>query len=300
MTQVMRLPDFLIIGTMKSGTTSLYNWLGGQPEIFVPEVKEPSFFSLEDVWERGLSWYGSLFAAAGPGQILGEASVSYTRPEYSRPAAARISQTIPRVRLIYLLRHPVERIRSHYRHQLQRGRERRPFLEAISRPGNAYASQSLYYTCLEPFIERFAREQISIIRLEDLISPPVPGWRAVLEHVGIEHRPAPLSVHNVTGQKARFTRTMLWLWERGLISGLVRMPRPFRRFGKRLLLKRDATYLRRLDESGGPVPEELTTPVWEDVARLEEWMGRDLPLWMTKDPLVPQRSAQPNTGEWER
>jgi hypothetical protein len=70
---MMRLPDFLILGIMKSGTTWLYRWLEQHPNIFLSAIKEPNFFSRDEVWSKGLQWYSELFAAAEDGQLAGEA-----------------------------------------------------------------------------------------------------------------------------------------------------------------------------------------------------------------------------------
>lgn len=274
-----RLPDFIVIGAMKSGTTSLYTWLAQQPEVFLPATKEPNFFSRDEVWGRGAPWYSSLFAPAADDQVVGEASVSYTRPDRGEVAADRIWSLVPGARLIYLVRHPIDRIRSHYRHQVQRRRERRPFEEAIRDPQSQYVAQSLFYACLKPYVDRFPKDQICVVRMEDLSGDPPTAWLRVLQHLGLAPRPAPTTAYNVTGEKAGFTRGMLWLWDRGFHRPLTRLPRPFRTLGKRLLLRQDPQYLRLLEESARPVPEGLAEPVWEDIHRLEGWLELDTPLW---------------------
>jgi hypothetical protein len=274
-----RFPDFIVIGTMKSGTTSLYEWLGRQPEVFFPSTKEPDFFSRDEIWRRGAHWYETLFAPAAADQLAGEASVSYTSPDQCEVAADRMATVVPRAKLVCLVRHPIERIRSHYRHQVQRGRERRAFDEAIRDPQAQYVAQSLYYTCLKPYIERYARDQICVVRMEDLSADPPIAWIQVLEHLGLALRPRPSGTYNVTSAKAGFTRGMLWLWESGFHRPLMRLPRPLRRLGKPLLLRRDPEYRRLVEYSSRPVPEELVEPVWQDVSLLERWLGRKSPLW---------------------
>lgn len=274
-----RLPDFLIIGTMKSGTTSLFRWLAEHPEFVLPEIKEPHFFSHDDVWGRGLDWYSQLFGRVPDSHLTGEASFSYTSPGLSAKAAKRIARALPNVRLICLLRDPIERMRSHYRHEVQRGREQRPFLEAIQDPGNPYLAQSFYATCLGPYVQSFPREQILVVRFEDLVSDPAVAWFSVLAYLGVRDHPAPGTAHNVTAEKARYTPLMLWLWESGLVQPLSRLPLPVRKLGKRLLLKRDPAYEARLKESRAPVPAGAMKPMWEDVARLERWLGVAAPLW---------------------
>ena len=72
-----RLPNFLVIGAMKAGTTSLFHYLRDHPQVFLPEEKELYFFTEEDNWHRGLEWYRSRFRGAGDAKAVGEASVGY-------------------------------------------------------------------------------------------------------------------------------------------------------------------------------------------------------------------------------
>jgi hypothetical protein len=255
MTTEPRLPDFLIIGAMKCGTTPLFRWLGEQPEIRIPEIKEPHFFSRKERWDRGLDWYGSLFAGAAEGALTGEASASYSDPQFSSTATERIARVIPHARLIYLVSDPVERIRSHYRHEVQRSRERRPLVEALQDPDNPYLRSSLYHRALSPYVERFPREQILVTRLEDLAEGS--AWRSVLTHIGLPDRPRPHGVHNVSDEEAGFTRPMLRLRES----------------------RRDPRYAGRVPESLAPIPEGLLEPVWDDGARLAAWLVRTPLLW---------------------
>lgn len=281
MTSDARLPDFLIIGAMKSATTSLYRWLADQPEVFMAWPKEADFFSRDDLWRKGIESYAAMFTPATSDQLIGEASVSYSSPDRSAVAAPRMARTVPDARLVYVLRHPVERIRSHYRHEIQRGRERRPLLEALAEPGNGYLGNSRYFSCLEPYLRSFPREQICVVRFDDLVGDPAPGWRSVLTHLGLPDRPRPPTVHNVTEEKPQHRRAMLLLRRSGLLrAGLVaKLPPGMRRIGKRFVMRDDAGYRAQVEGALEPIPQGLTEPVWEDVARLETWLGLDRPLW---------------------
>jgi hypothetical protein len=276
-----RLPDFLIIGAMKCGTTSLFRWLGAQPEVRLPEVKEPHFFSRDDRWDRGLDWYRSLFEKAGADTLKGEASASSTDPRVSPVAAERMARIVPAARLIFLVRDPVERLRSHYRHEVQRSRERRPLVEALKDPENPYLRSSLYHLALAPYLDRFPREQILVARLEDLTAGS--AWDEVLTHLGLPHRPRPQESHNVSREKAGFTRPMLRLWESGLGRRLGRAPKPMRALGKRFLLRRSSRYAEKLEGSLVPIPEGLLQPLWLDGRRFAERLGRSEPLWDRSD-----------------
>ncbi len=279
-----RYPDFAVIGAMKSGTSTLFYWLSEQPDFAMPSMKEPDFFSDDDVWRRGLDWYRTLFAPAGAGILTGESSQSYTSPDRAERAAQRMVETVPNLRLIYLLRHPVDRLRSHYRHQVRRGRESRPLVEAISDPATDYVGRSQYWTCLAPYAARFPRSQILVVRFEDLVAEGAPAWATVLDHVGAPFRPAPHTAHNVTATKPQFTKPMLTLWEAGLLDRVPRrMPKIVRRLGRRVLVRDGADFTQQLQRSTAPLPPDLVEPVWRDVARLEDWLGRDQPLWKRDD-----------------
>ncbi len=110
------LPDFLIIGAAKSGTTTLYKYLCLHPEIYMSNVKEPCFFDADMSWHKGWDWYRSLFDGARNGQVCGEASTNYTRFPQVPGVPEKISKFLPDVKLIYILRDPVERAYSHYVH----------------------------------------------------------------------------------------------------------------------------------------------------------------------------------------
>lgn len=275
-----RLPDYIIIGTMKSGTSSLYHWLAEQPECSAARQKEIHYFSRPECWARGLDWYRGFFAEVPEGKLAGEASTSYTKPEWGDAAAERMAATLPGVRIIYLLRHPIERLRSQYRHQVRRSRETRPLVEALQDPQNPYVPLSLYHQRLTPYMRAFPAAQICVVRFEDLVSDGAPGWAAVLDHLGIPPRPAPATAHNVTADKPQFTKALLRLWASGYerrLRGWV--PRPARRVAKAVLLREGPEQAARLDQSEADIPREVTEPVWDDIARLEEWLCVRGPLW---------------------
>ena len=289
MGEVKRFPDLVIIGAMKSATTSLYRWLDAQSDVFMAHPKETNFFT--DHWSRGRSWYAGLFAEAEPNQLLGEASVNYTSPNLASSAADRMAEMIPNARLIYVLRNPVERIRSHYRHEVQRRRESRSLLEALREPDNSYTGHSCYARCLQPYIDRFRREQIIVIRFEDVVRPPLPAWSEVLRFLSLPERPAPGGAHNVSGEKAQFTWAMAWAKRKGLINfgQISRLPQPVRRVGKLLFARGGNSYARKLEASRVPIPGELLTAVWADLARLEGWLGS--PLWSPENEPVSREAA---------
>jgi hypothetical protein len=198
---------------------------------------------------------------------------------------------IPRARLIYIVRHPVDRLRSHYRHEVQRAREPRPLVEALREPGNLYVAQSSYYSCLLPYIERFPREQIFVCRFEDLTRPPAPAWTSLLRSLSLPERPVPAGARNVGAENAQWTRAMAWAKRHRLISlkRVSRLPSPVRRVGRALLARGGDSFERRLAASNVAIPEGLIAPMWEDVARLEDWLG--VPLWSSDGDPADEREA---------
>lgn len=280
----LRLPDFIIIGAAKSGTTTLFRWLGQQPEFWLPAVKESNFFA-SSTWPLYVSWYTELFSGAHTGHLTGEASPIYTSSTVCQVAAERIADMVPNVKLIYLIRHPIDRLRSHYRHEVQRSRESAPLWAALRKRDNPYIGTSLYYTCLLPYVKVFPRSQICVVRFEDLVSEQAPAWSRVLSDLGVRDRPAPRTPYNVTAEKRQYTRTMLKIWEtpfsRSLLLGPIRrIPRPIRHMGIRLLTRSGPAYSRRLHESMAAVPDDISDQIWHDISRLESWLGTQQPLWV--------------------
>ncbi len=110
----MRLPDFVVIGAAKAGTTSLYALLDRHPDIFMPQVKEPEFFARDDRYAAGITAYAEAFAEARDDQIVGEASTIYSLSPLFPDAASRMAEHLPQARLVYVMRQPVDRAYSFY------------------------------------------------------------------------------------------------------------------------------------------------------------------------------------------
>ena len=186
----VRRPDFMIIGAMKSGTTTLYHYIGMHPGVFMCFPKEPMFFSRDEVYARGLDWYFSLFREAREDQICGEASACYSRWPYFGDVAARIREAAPDTKFIYIMRHPVERTYSHYRHEME---ERQ-----LHATGNVISFEqaleelpvlletSLYRLQIEKFLDYFPRDRFLLVFFEDLTKNPGPLLDEVQRFLGLE------------------------------------------------------------------------------------------------------------------
>jgi hypothetical protein len=207
------LPDFLIIGTQRGGTTSLYKYLVQHPHLSHALTKEIRFFDLN--YHRGLGWYRSRFPSRryrelvrrrqGFDLTVGEASPDYL---FDPHAPVRVASDLPEVRLIVLLRDPVDRAFSHYWHQFKRGHEQLGFAEAIAaeprrlageldktladpsyvsyeRHHHSYLARGIYVDQLTAWMERIPRDRFLIERSEDLFQEPRLVYRRVLEFLDL-------------------------------------------------------------------------------------------------------------------
>jgi hypothetical protein len=278
---VGRLPDFLIIGTLKSGSSSVFYWLAEEPGVVLPDEKEPAFFSVEENWRRGVEWYSSLFAGAPSHTLTGEASTGYTDPSRNAAAANRIREVVPDARLVCVLREPTERARSHYRHQVQRGRESRTFPEAAE-PSSSYIQRGCYAQCLEPYLELFPREQLCIVRTEDLGDGDGPAWSTILLHLGLpgsDDGRGGQRRRNVTEVKEQFSRPASALFDRGWLRLASSLPKPLRRVGRRVLVRDDDRYRALLASSFDPLPDESAAVLADSRVSLGRLLGPDAPVW---------------------
>lgn len=275
----VRLPDFIIVGAMKAGTTTAYRWLEAHPGTALPPVKEPDFFCRDDYFRRGMAWYSGLFDLAPADQVTGEASVKYSAPEFADVAADRIAAALPDVKLIALLRDPVERLRSEYRFSRQRGWERSGFVAAVTRPGNPYVAKSCYSRCLAPYLGRFPRDQILLLRAEDL-RPDGSAWRDLLAFLGLAPANPPDTVYNETDALPQMRAIAGTLDRRRIRNAIAHLPAPVRRLGRKLITDpRPAAAAQRRADSESVVPPEVLDVLRVDAAVLHATAGFDTTRW---------------------
>jgi len=161
----------------------MFEYLRHHPQIFVPRAKELSFFG--EHWDRGLAWYESQFAGAGDAVAIGEASPQYTMYPSRRGIAERIAKSLPDVRLIYLMRDPIERARSDYVWRLAEGMEHRPIAHALlSDP--TYAWMSSYAMQIHEYLRFFDRSRILLVVTEDMRDRREETLSGVFEFLGID------------------------------------------------------------------------------------------------------------------
>src|SRR5215210_188194 len=178
------LPNLIIIGALKAGTTSLHSYLDAHPEVGMSQIKELDFFIEPGHLGRGPDWYRSHFDPAY--RVRGEASPRYAMRPMTDPVAERIRRLAPDTRLIYLVRDPISRAVSHYLHHRRIGREFQPIDQALSVYRHYYVELSRYRYQLEPFLQTFGQERILILCQEKLRRERREAMREVFTFLGVD------------------------------------------------------------------------------------------------------------------
>jgi len=198
----IRPPEFLIIGTERGGTTSLHTYLMENQKIARALRKEIHYF--DQNYNKGWTWYLSHFPNRKNDIISGEASPHYY---FFQEAAARIANDLPNVKIIVLLRNPIDRAYSHYQHEVANGYEKLSFKNAISREYNisdgtlqpfdlrsagifqyvhfSYLSKGLYVTHLKSWLAEIPRERFLFLKSEDFFRNPGAVLSQVLNFLGL-------------------------------------------------------------------------------------------------------------------
>ncbi len=284
----MRLPNFIVGGALKSGTTSLNYYLKQHPDVFMCPLKEPRFFAYDvdnpdHVAGRGLRFpiksfdeYAALFSEADDQHALGEVSPHYL---ISPVAPRRIREALPDVRLIFSLRHPVKRAYSIYWHDVRLGKESRSVEEALAESEYA-VTHGLYYSWLSNWYACFDPAQIKVILFDDLQSDAQGVFADLCRYLGIDDAFVPdLKVRNKGGalkheRLGHFYERLKTHPLRQALDTLV--PQGLR---KRLIDARNRNF-----EEPPPLSPTLAAYLSdfyrEDISRLEQLLGRDLSAWL--------------------
>ncbi|HHP7246091.1 MAG TPA: sulfotransferase family protein [Elainellaceae cyanobacterium] len=300
----MTLPNFLMIGAMKAGTTSLYRYLKQHPQIFMSPVKEPNFFALEGealddprVSVTDIKAYQALFNGVTDELAIGEASVRYL---YSPKAAERIQHHIPDAKLIAVLRDPVERAFSAYVYQYSRGSDlSRDFGEALRLEPERiqknydcwwhYQSMGFYYAQLKPYYERFDPSQIKVYLYEDVCDRLQDVVQNIFQFLGVDdqfkpdlqkrhnstHIPKNQSIHNFLTKPHPVKEFIKPLFSQALRYKIVKGLRT------RNLTRHDQSSPTSRTVISPEIRIELIEAYQDDILNLQELIQRDLSKWLT-------------------
>jgi hypothetical protein len=272
------LPNLIVIGSMKCGTTSLHHYLDLHPEIQMSTPKELKFFVEELNWPRGVDWYARHFDPAVP--VRGESSPQYTTYPRWTGVPERMWSLVPDAKLIFTVRDPIERIVSHYLHMRAFGHERREMRLALSEEP-AYVNRSRYWMQLEPFLEHYPRESIMVVSAEELAGRRQETMSRVFGFLGVDagfDSPQFDRLWEISRGKNRKFRLLLRARDWPVLRNSHRLPR-----NARWLLERI-----KYSTLGGSVERpaldpalrgELEDRVGEDAARLRAFAGREFESW---------------------
>jgi len=302
------LPDFLIVGAAKTGTTSLYYYLDQHPALYLPPLKEPRFFTCfgvgSDVSERGHSFevaervctldgYHALFEARQPWQLAGEASTDYLFAYETaiRNMKALYSKAGKEPAIIIMLRDPVERAWSHYMMHRRDGKEPLDFPAAASAEtvkarraagwpmSFDYLGYGRYAGQVAAYLHAFPR--VHVCFYEDLSVAPEAVVRGIFTFLGVEQT-ASMDTSKRFNASGR-TKTLL----HGLLARLIYQPNLLKQYLKRIFPKSFRFYVRtsasgwlfKKQEMPQSVVEFLTEYYRDDVAQLRDILGHDFPGW---------------------
>ncbi|GIW56729.1 MAG: sulfotransferase [Nitrospiraceae bacterium] len=299
----MTLPTFLVIGTGTAGTTALYAYMKQHPEVYLPSLKEPRFFSYDP--DNPTAWwslqsnypptdaeaYEQLFAEVTQEKAVGEVSPTYL---HAPGAERRIHSMIPRVKLIAILRNPADRAWSNFvqAHRYGAFRTAEEFLRVIEDPHmdlsdlrRSFRDSMFYYEHLTRYYSVFSKEQLKVFLYDDFVSDPVSLVQEIFRFLGVNDRfrPDMSQRHNVSGlPRSRLDR---------VLHRLVTMRNPVKAAAKLLLpsgVRQSATRLYVQWMNSRVIKPPMPPVFWhrvqavyrEDILKLQDLLQRDLSSWM--------------------
>lgn len=297
----MTLPNFLIVGAHKGGTTALYHYLTQHPQIFMSKMKEPGFFDFEGKTPdfRGpgdqelyssvvnnIDDYLKLFEDVSQETAIGEATVYYL---YSLMAPQRIQHHIPHVKLIAILRNPVDRAYSAYMHAVRDGRETLSFAKALEQEESRisdnweyiwhYQNMGFYSNQLKQYFQYFEREKFRIHLYDDLNDNPTYVLKDIFQFLNVDDSFMPKFFTRINISGVRKSKTIDALLNDN--NSIKQFLKPFLPAGFR---KSIANHLRTQNFSKPPYPSEvkkkLINVFREDVLELQDMLDRDLSHWL--------------------
>lgn len=295
----MTLPNFIIVGAAKCGTTSLCHYLAQHPQIFISPNKEPRFFAPEFYTKyangpirRGslrpeMSWqeYQDLFKDVKKETAIGEASTEYL---FLPQVPSRIKSTLPDVKLIAILRDPSERAFSAYCYQLRDGCENLSFAEALAdearrtqeswRPGWLYQQVGLYFEQLSRYKSLFGTQQLKVYFYEELAREPIKTLQDMFNFLKVSPDFIPdLTRKNVSAVPKSLLLNQL-LSDRSPVSDLKSyFPKQMQPFFQ---------YIKQKNRSSKPnlpneIRKQLVDSYKEDILKLQNLVDKDLSDWMS-------------------
>jgi hypothetical protein len=279
------LPNLIIIGAQKCGTTALHHYLGFHPEISMSQEKELNFFIEGKNWEKGRAWYESWFT--GDATVFGEGSPDYTNYPAVKCVPERMHALVPDAKLIYMVRHPIERIVSQYMHNRWSGVETRPIeqslrgTDTVPMDQTRYIRRSKYFMQLQQFLKYYPKSHILVLTQEDLFKRREETLRRVFRFLAVDEnfQCAEFAnlVHESSGKSAK--NRLGLLLARGRERGILRrLPQVIKRPAHALIKSVAESKVKRpqLDEG---LRRELHAILKDDIEEFRKFTGRPFPDW---------------------
>jgi hypothetical protein len=274
------LPNLIVIGAQKCGTSGLHYYLSLHPEISVSQPKELNFFIAERNWPRGVDWYRSHFDPNA--KVRSEASPNYTAYPQHLEVPERMHSVVPEAKLLYMVRDPLDRIAAHWVHNYAKRREKGDLRTTLMHPNTSYLTRSHYYAQLQRFLRLYPRDRVLVVEQEELRSQRLDTLRRVFEFAGVDpgfSHPGFATQRHRTSRKRRGTPLTRVLdrvdRRRGTVSA-----RRFRAlagavfpFGRTI----------KVPDVRGALPAETLRSLRDDAERLRDLTGLDLSGWSIWD-----------------
>jgi hypothetical protein len=283
----MNLPNLVVIGAMKCGTSSLHRYLSHHPEIFMSRKKELCFFA--ERWDLGLDWYRAQFPEPAP--VRGESSPNYSKHPAFPGVPERMHGVLGEdVKLVYVVREPVERIVSHYVDAYSHGRERRSLDDALAElEDNNFVNCSRYAMQLEQYLPFFPMSRILVVTAEDLSERRRETLAGIFRFLGVddsfwcpEHEEV---VNRASERRRRNVAGNVAARVAGRLNpvGMAVQIEPDRRRSGRLVRTYVSLTSRKIErpELSASRRRELVEFLRDDVARLRDLTGMGLETWLT-------------------
>ena len=289
-----QLPYFICIGVQKSATTTLYDLLKTHPDIYLPHKKETKFFQYDEEYEKGIEYYSRYFDDATANQVKGEIDPSYIF--YCEKTLPRIKEKLgDEIKIIVMLRNPVDRAYSHYLMSLKKGFEKMSFEDAVfnesvrlksgirnNEINFSYITRGLYFNQLKKCFGLYDRKQFLILTFDEFI---INRDRCVLEiekFIGVRELPLEENVKSNAAKTVRSSKLTVAMREKSLIKQVIKVLLPFKSVRKNLRkginkLNEEENKIEKLSMN---LKEKIYSQYFkEDVEQLETLLGLDLSAW---------------------
>jgi hypothetical protein len=275
-----RLPNLIVIGSAKCGSSSLHYYLGNHPDIYMSRKKELAFFIKSQNWNKGVNWYKSQFKSRS--KICGETTPGYSYFPGIKGVPEMMFSVIPEAKIIYIIRDPIERIISAYIGRFAAGKENRSINIALENlENNSLVYPSKYFMQLEQYLPFFEKSNIKVLALEDLIENLPKTMKDVFQFLEVDD-------HFISKKYSKIINPSITKRRKNRIGMILRkfsetkfasmFTDEFRRnVGKIVYLPFSKKITRPIiDES---IIENLRRYIEEDVRRIKEFTGNDFKNW---------------------